>query len=111
MTKRENLSMSTPNIVDANISKIAKLFPNCITQVVKDGQPHIAVDFELLRQELSSVVVDGTTERYAFTWPDKRKAVLLANAPTTKTLRPIRDESVAFDTTCQATTGRTHKST
>ena len=66
---------------------------------MKDGQPHIAVDFELLRQELSSVVVDGTTERYAFTWPDKRKAVLLANAPTTKTLRPIRDESVAFDTT------------
>lgn len=99
MTKPEKLALTTCNIVDSNVSKIAKLFPSCITEVVTDGRSHIAVDFDLLRQELSHNVVDGATERYSFTWPNKRKAVLLANAPTTKTLRPVRNKSINFDTT------------
>ena len=91
--------MATCNIVDSNVSKIAKLFPSCVTQVIEDGKSKIVVDFDMLRQELSQSEIEGTTERYAFTWPNKRKAVLIANAPTTKTLRPARSESVNFDST------------
>lgn len=85
--------------VAANIDKIGALFPNCVTETLKGGKVVRAIDFDMLRQELSDVVVEGPTERYQFTWPEKRKSVLAANAPIAKTLRPIRDQSVDFDET------------
>ena len=97
MTK---LKMHSPNKVNDNITKIGKLFPNCVTERKNDkGEVEYAIDFDMLRQELSSVVVEGNEERYQFTWPDKKQSVLLANAPIAKTLRPCREESVDFDTT------------
>lgn len=101
----DKLKMHSPNKVDNNIEKIAALFPNTVTEVIKgyrkDGTAIIehAIDFDMLRQELSNVVVEGSAERYQFTWPDKKKSILLANAPIAKTLRPCREESVDFDTT------------
>ena len=92
--------MQTTNIVDENIKRIGELFPNCLTERLNEkGQPETAIDFDQLRQELSKEIVDGPEERYQFTWPDKRNAIRLANAPTTDTLRPCREESVNFDTT------------
>ena len=92
--------MQTHNIVDENIKKIAELFPNCLTERLNEkGQPEAAIDFDMLRQELSIDIVEGPVERYQFTWPDKRNAIRLANAPTTDTLRPCREESVDFDNT------------
>ncbi len=92
--------MQTHNIVDENIRKIAELFPNCLTERLdENGKPEAAIDFDMLRQELSKDIVEGPTERYQFTWPDKRNAIRLANAPTTDTLRPCREESVDFDNT------------
>ena len=92
--------MQTTNIVDENIKKIGELFPNCLTERLNDeGKPEIAIDFDQLRQELSKDIVEGSEERYQFTWPDKRNAIRLANAPTTDTLRPCREESVDFDNT------------
>ena len=92
--------MQTTNIVDENIKRIGELFPNCLTERLNDeGKPEMAIDFDQLRQELSKDIVDGPEERYQFTWPDKRNAIRLANAPTTDTLRPCREESVDFDTT------------
>ena len=94
------LNLQTHNIVDENIRKIAELFPNCLTERLNEkGQPEAAIDFDMLRQELSKDIVEGPAERYQFTWPDKRNAIRLANAPTTDTLRPCREESVDFDTT------------
>ncbi|MBQ6770847.1 MAG: site-specific DNA-methyltransferase [Bacteroidales bacterium] len=94
------LTMQTHNIVDENIKKIAELFPNCLTERLNEkGQPEAAIDFDMLRQELSIDIVEGPVERYQFTWPDKRNAIRLANAPTTDTLRPCREESVDFDNT------------
>lgn len=95
----DKLKMHTLDKVDDNIEKIAALFPNALTEVIKDGIVTHTIDFDVLRQELSNVVVDGIQERYQFTWPDKRKSILLANAPIAKTLRPCREESVDFDTT------------
>ena len=96
----DNLKMHTPNKVDENIEKIGALFPNCLTEVKnEDGDVVRAIDFDLLRQELSSVIVEGNEERYQFTWPDKKKSILLANAPIAATLRPCREESVDFDNT------------
>ena len=96
----EKLHMQTHNIVDENIKKIAELFPNCLTERLDEhGKPEAAIDFDMLRQELSKDIVEGPTERYQFTWPDKRNAIRLANAPTTDTLRPCREESVDFDNT------------
>ena len=92
--------MQTTNIVDKNIKRIGELFPNCLTERLNDeGKPEVAIDFDQLRQELSKNIVEGPEERYQFTWPDKRNAIRLANAPTTDTLRPCREESVDFDTT------------
>lgn len=92
--------MHSVNKVDENIEKIGKLFPNCITERKNDkGEVEYAVDFDMLKQELSTVVVEGNEERYQFTWPDKKKSILLANAPIAKTLRPCREESVDFDNT------------
>ena len=92
--------MQTTNIVDENIKRIGELFPNCLTEVKdENGRPQVAIDFDQLRQELSKDIVEGAEERYQFTWPDKRNAIRLANAPTTDTLRPCREESVDFDNT------------
>ena len=94
------LKMHSLNKVDENIEKIGKLFPNCLTERKgENGEVEYAIDFDMLRQELSSVVVEGNEERYQFTWPDKKKSILLANAPIAKTLRPCREESVDFDNT------------
>lgn len=94
------LKMHSLNKVDKNIEKIGEMFPNCLTERKNnDGEVEMAIDFDMLRQELSAVVVEGPQERYQFTWPEKRKSVLLANAPIAKTLRPCREESVDFDTT------------
>ena len=96
----DKLKMHSLNKVDANIAKIGALFPNCLTERKNsDGEVEYAIDFDMLKQELSSVIVEGAEERYQFTWPDKRKSILLANAPIAKTLRPCREESVDFDTT------------
>ena len=96
----EKLHMQTTNQVDENIKKIAELFPNCLTERLdENGKPEAAIDFDQLRQELSKDIVEGPEERYQFTWPDKRNAIRLANAPTTDTLRPCREESVDFDNT------------
>lgn len=96
----DKLNMQTTNIVDENIKKIGELFPNCLTERLNDeGKPEVAIDFDQLRQELSKDIVEGNEERYQFTWPDKRNAIRLANAPTTDTLRPCREESVDFDNT------------
>ena len=92
--------MHTPNLVDENIQKIGGLFPNCLTETKdENGKVVPAIDFDLLRQELSHEIVEGYEERYRFEWPDKRNAILNANSPTTATLRPCRSESVDFDRT------------
>ncbi|MBP1137315.1 adenine-specific DNA-methyltransferase [Arthrobacter sp. PvP023] len=92
--------MTSPNLTDANIEKLAELFPSVVTETTDDdGNPTQAVDFDLLRQELSDHVVDGPQERYRLDWPGKRAAAFAANAPIAKTLRPVRQESVDFDTT------------
>jgi adenine-specific DNA-methyltransferase len=95
--------MTSPDLTAANIEKIAELFPNVITETVEgEGDDKIvkrAIDFDLLRQELSDCVVEGPRERYQLDWPGKREAAFAANAPIAKTLRPVRDESVDFDTT------------
>lgn len=95
----DKLKMHSVDGVAANIDKIGALFPNCVTETLKGGKVVRAIDFDMLRQELSDVVVEGPTERYQFTWPEKRKSVLAANAPTTDTLRPDRATSEQFDTT------------
>ena len=96
----EKLALQTTDMVDENIRRIGELFPNCLTERLdENGRPEVAIDFDQLRQELSRDIVEGPEERYQFTWPDKRNAIRLANAPTTDTLRPCREESVNFDTT------------
>ena len=96
----EKLKMHSINKVDDNIEKIGEIFPNCITERInEDGEIEHAIDFDVLKQELSPVIVEGNDERYQFTWPDKKKSILLANSPISKTLRPCREESVDFDNT------------
>lgn len=92
--------MQTPDGVEMNIDKIAALFPNCITEDRNEnGEVKRAIDFDLLRQELSTDVVEGVRERYTLNWPGKNEAIATANAPIDKTLRPCREESVGFDST------------
>lgn len=91
----EKLDMASPNMVSQNIQNIAQLFPNCVTE----AENGLAIDFDLLKQELSADIVDGLKERYRLEWPGKREAVVTANLPTNKTLRPVREESVDFDKT------------
>lgn len=92
--------MHTPDITESNIEKIGQLFPNCLTERIgEDGKVERVIDFDQLRQELSKEIVEGPQERYQFTWPDKKKAIRLANTPSTMTLRPCREESVDFDNT------------
>lgn len=92
--------MTSPDLTDTNIDKLAELFPSVVTETRDaDGNPKKAIDFDLLRQELSDHVVEGPQERYQLDWPGKRAAAFAANAPIAKTLRPVREESVDFDTT------------
>ena len=96
----DKLRMQTANKADENFRKLAALFPNAVTETINEnGEVVRSIDKDVLMQEISCTVVDGNEERYQFTWPDKKKSVLLANAPINKTLRPCREESVDFDTT------------
>ena len=97
----DKLRMQSSNGVEDNITKIAQLFPDCVTETVdeKSGQPKHLIDFEKLKQNLSDSVMSERAERYQFTWPDKSKAILLANSPINATLRPCREDSVDFDNT------------
>ncbi len=92
--------MHSPDLTQDHIARLRELFPGCVTEAKgEDGAVRLAVDFDLLRQELSGTLVEGPQERYQLNWPGKREALLTANAPIAKTLRPCRDESVNFDTT------------
>ena len=96
----EKLKMKTADMASENFEKLKALFPNCVTESLdKDGNPVRAIDKDLLMQEINSEVVEGQKERYQFNWPGKRDAIRKANAPTTMTLRPCKDESVDFDNT------------
>ena len=96
----DHLKMHSMNKIDENIAKIATLFPNCVTEAKdENGEITHKIDFDMLKQELSHSLVEGREERYQFTWPDKKQAILTANAPINKTLRPCREESVNFDET------------
>jgi adenine-specific DNA-methyltransferase len=91
----EKLDMQSTNWVNRNSQFIAERFPNCVTESA-DG---IKIDFDLLKQELSNDLIEGSKERYRLEWPGKKEAIVTANLPTTKTLRPIREDSVDFDNT------------
>lgn len=98
------LKMQTKNKAEENFAKLAAMFPNAVTETIvtgEDGKPETvrAIDSDILEQEINTHVVKGREERYQFTWPDKKKSILLANAPLAATLRPCREESVNFDTT------------
>ncbi len=97
----DKLRMQSCNGVEDNIMKIAQLFPDCVTETMdeRSGQPKHLIDFEILKQNLSDSVMSERAERYQFTWPDKSKAILLANSPINATLRPCREDSVDFDNT------------
>lgn len=96
----DKLKMQTANRADENFRKLAEMFPNAVTETIdENGEVVRAIDKDVLMQEINTKVVDGKEERYQFTWPDKKKSVLLANAPINKTLRPCREESVDFDNT------------
>ncbi|HEK1059703.1 MULTISPECIES: site-specific DNA-methyltransferase [Morganellaceae] len=96
----DKLKMHSPDMTQQNIEKIQALFPNCVTESKgADGKLKLAIDFDQLKQELSNSIVEGPQERYQLNWPGKREALLTANAPIAKTLRPCREESVNFDTT------------
>lgn len=96
----DKLKMQTVNKADENFKKLAAMFPNAVTETIdENGEVVRAIDKDVLMQEISCKVVDGNEERYQFTWPDKKKSALLANAPINKTLRPCREESVDFDNT------------
>ena len=96
----ENLKMHTPDLAEENYKKLAELFPNAVTETIDaNGEVIRAIDVDVLRQEISSTIVEGPQERYQFTWPDKRKSVILANQPITKTLRLVREKSVGRDGT------------
>ena len=98
--KIDKLKMQTANKADENFKKLAEMFPNAVTEAIdENGEVVRAIDKDVLMQEISCKVLDGNEERYQFTWPDKKKSVLLANAPINKTLRPCREESVDFDNT------------
>lgn len=96
----DKLKMQTANKADENFRALSAMFPNAVTETIdENGEVVRAIDKDVLMQEISVKVVEGREERYQFSWPDKKKSVLLANAPISKTLRPCREESVDFDTT------------
>jgi adenine-specific DNA-methyltransferase len=96
----EKLKLHSPDLTQANIEKLGQLFPNCVSEARDaDGSVKRSIDFDQLRQELSDSIVEGQQERYQLNWPGKREALLTANAPIAKTLRPCRAESVNFENT------------
>ena len=97
----DKLKMHTRNQADENFKKLVELFPNAVTETIdsETGETIRAIDKDVLMQEISSRVVEGREERYQFTWPDKKKAVLAANAPIAATLRPVKEDSVGKDGT------------
>jgi len=96
----DKLKLHSPDLTQANIDKLAALFPNCVTETRDaNGGLQRAIDFDLLKQELSASLVEGPQERYQLNWPGKREALLTANAPIAKTMRPSRADSVNFDST------------
>lgn len=95
----DKLEMKSESVAQGNIEKIRQLFPDAVTEVDKDGKTELAIDFDVLKQELSESLIDEGKERYQMTWPGKRQAVVLANTSTTDTLRPCKEESVDFDNT------------
>ncbi len=96
----EKMKLHSLNLTQENIARIRDMFPGCVTEALSEnGDVKLAVDFDQLRQELSETIVEGPQERYHLNWPGKREALLTANAPIAKTLRPCREESVDFDTT------------
>lgn len=96
----DKLKMHSLDITQQNIDKLLELFPNCKTEKQdENGGLGVGVDFDLLKQELYKNIVEGPKERYQLNWPGKKEALLTANAPIAKTLRPCRDESVDFDAT------------
>ena len=96
----EKMKMHSPNLAQENIVRLREMFPGCVTEALSEnGDVRLTVDFDQLRQELSHSIVEGPQERYHLNWPGKREALLTANAPIAKTLRPCREESVDFDTT------------
>ena len=95
----ERMKMHSRDNVAQNIEAVGRLFPNALTEVMRDGKVVQAIDFDVLRQELAREIVEGREERYAFTWPDKRQAILAANAPIAMTLRPVVEDSVGRDGT------------
>lgn len=100
---KDNLDMKSPDFVSENFEKLAELFPNCVTETMIEtatgAELRRSIDFDLLKQELNHAVVEGTKERYRLEWPGKKEAIVTANIPTTKTLRPVRNDSVDFDNT------------
>ena len=96
----DKMKMESKNLADENFQKLAALFPNAVTENKdKEGKTVRAIDKDVLMQEINTAVVDGRQERYQFTWPDKKEAILLANQPTTKTLRLDRKKSVSRNCT------------
>ena len=96
----DKLKMQTANKADENFKKLAEMFPNAVTETIdENGEVVRAIDKDVLMQEINTKVVDGKEERYQFTWPDKKKAMLAANAPITATLRPVVADSVGRDGT------------
>lgn len=94
----EKLKMHTPDLAEENYQKLAALFPDAVTETIdEDGNVVRAIDKDTLMQEINAKVVDGSQERYQFTWPDKKRSIILANEPTTKTLRLEREKSVGRD--------------
>ena len=98
----ERMKMHSRDNVAANVEAVGRLFPNALTEVMRDGKAVPAIDFDVLRQELSREIVEGREERYAFTWPDKRQAILAANTPVAMALRPVVEDSVGRDGTAGA---------
>jgi len=96
----EKLKMKSKDMINENIKKIGKLFPNVITEI-KDEEGNIvrAIDFELLQQELSDEIIEGNKERYQLTWPGKKEAIVTAGTPIDKTLRPVKEDSLNWETT------------
>ena len=96
----DKFKMQAVNKADENFKKLAEMFPNAVTETIdENGEVVRAIDKDVLVQEISCEVVEGNEECYQFAWPDKKKSVLLTNAPINKTLRPCREESVDFDDT------------
>src|SRR5690606_12569914 len=91
----DKLDLKSTDLVSQNIEKIAALFPNCVTETSEGKR----IDFDLLKQELATDIVEGNKERYRLEWPGKKEAIVMANIPTTNTLRPVRKDSVDFDNT------------